>query len=553
VLQAWAEAHREGATPQRLEQLADRWLASPDAIAVEPEASREITGRRHSTPELLATERELLETARQRLGQGAGLVNAPTLERTLEDDRSLSDEQRAGVERLTSSGDGVEVVRAAAGTGKTRMLGVARHVWDAAGYRTIGCALSARAAFELEAEAGIDSTTIARLRMDLDAGSAIGSDVVIVVDEAGMVGTRDLAHLSRHAALGGAKLVLVGDDRQLPEIEAGGAFRALASELEAVELHDVRRQSDAWDRDALAALRHGRISEWADSYREHGRLVARPTAPEARTALVADWWRAAREPGADALMLAHRRADVSDLNRRARDHAATDGRLGVEELHAGGRAYAVGDQVLARRNDRQLGVINGARGVISDIDAEQRRIDVDFDRAGSVSLDARYLDDGHLDYGYAMTAHAAQGLTVDKTFVLGTDDLYREWGYTALTRHRTEARFYAVSTGSIERCLPGLEPDDDPLTQDIGTALGTSRRQDLAGTVAGEVAIEQARAILATPPPNLEQRIGPRPANPLDRDQWAAAAATLIRMPDWSPAPVPTPALDLEPALDLGL
>ncbi len=552
VLQAWAEAHREGATPQRLEQLADRWLASPDAIAVEPPSSREITGRRHSTPELLATERELLHTARQRVGEGAGLATAAALERTFGHYGGLSEEQRVGVERLTGSGDGVAVVRAAAGTGKTRMLGAARHAWDAAGYRTIGCALSARAAFELEAEAGIDSTTIARLRVDLDAGSAIASDVVIVVDEAGMVGTRDLAHLSRHATRGGAKLVLVGDDRQLPEIEAGGAFRALATQLEAVELHDVRRQSDAWDRDALAALRHGRISEWADSYREHGRLVARPTAPEARNALVADWWQAAREPDTDALMLAHRRADVADLNRRARALAATDGRLGAEELHAAGRAYAAGDQVLARRNDRQLGVINGARGVVSSVDLEQRRVDVDFDRAGPVSLDARYLDDGQLDYGYAMTAHAAQGLTVDKTFVLGTDDLYQEWGYTALTRHKQEARFYAVSTGSIERCLPGLEPDDDPLTQDIQTALGNSRRQDLAGADANDLAIERLRAILAAPPPNLEHRIGPYPANPLDRDQWAAAAATLIRTPDWTPAPIPAPALDLEPALDLG-
>ena len=552
VLQAWAEAHRQGATPQRLEQLSDRWLTSPDAIAVEPQSSREITGRRHSTPELLTTEQELLNTARQRLGEGAGLVNAATLERTLERDGSLSEEQRAGLERLTGSGDGVQVVRAAAGTGKTRMLGAARHAWDAAGYRTIGCALSARAAFELEAEAGIDSTTIARLRIDLDAGATIGSDVVIVVDEAGMVGTRDLAHLNRHAARGGAKLVLVGDDRQLPEIEAGGAFRALATELNAVELHEVRRQSDAWDRDALAALRHGRISEWADSCREHGRLVARPTAPEARDALVADWWQAAREPDTDALMLAHRRTDVADLNRRARALAAADGRLGPQELHAGGRAYAVGDQVLARRNDRQLGVINGARGLVSSVDLQHRRVEVDFDRAGPVGLDARYLDEGYLDYGYAMTAHAAQGLTVDKTFVLGTDDLYQEWGYTALTRHTQQARFYAVSTGSIERCLPGLEPDDDPLTQDIQTALGTSRRHDLAGAGANDATIERARAILATPPPNLEHRIGPHPANPLDRDQWAAAAATLIRMPDWSPAPVLDCELGLEPALELG-
>ncbi len=548
VLRAWATAHREGAHIERIGQLTDRWMRTEDAVPIEPGDAHPLTGRRHSTPELITTQRELLETADRRRADGAGQVSPEAVNSGV----GLSDAQHRGVEAPMTSGDGVQVVRAPAGTGKTRMLGAARATWDGAGLRTVGCALSARAAFELEAEAGIDSTTIARLRADLESGTQLGRDVVLVVDEAGMVGTRDLAALSRHAELGGAKLVLVGDDRQLPEIEAGGAFSKLADQLDAVELHEVRRQRDQWDRDAPAALRNGRISEWADRYREHDRIVARPTAAEVRTALVTDWWLASREEGSDALMLAHRRSDVADLNDRARALVKCDGGLGEEELYIEGRSYSVGDQVLARRNDRHLDVINGARGVVTRVDLEQRSLEVDFARAGTRALDSRYVEDGHLHYGYAMTAHAAQGITVDKTFVLGTDDLYREWRYTALSRHETSARFYAVSPGSTERAPPGLDPDDDLLTVSIEARLGRSHREALASETASSAAIKDARAALAEPPSALTKRIGTRPENPLDRDQWTRAAATLIRTVEFPPD-LDIRAPEIATGLDMGM
>jgi hypothetical protein len=98
----------------------------------------------------------------------------------------------------------------------------------------------------------------------------------------------------------------------------------------------------------------------------------------------------------------------------------------------------------------------------------------------TVNLDATYLDDGHLDHGYALTAHKAQGATVDRAFVLGSDQLSREWGYTALSRHRDEARFYVVSPASIERNLPDLEPDEDPLADRLKEMLGDSHAKTLA-------------------------------------------------------------------------
>jgi ATP-dependent exoDNAse (exonuclease V) alpha subunit len=199
----------------------------------------------------------------------------------------------------------VEVVRAPAGTGKTYALDAAREAWQRSGIPVIGGALSARGACELRDQARIDATTIARLRDALDHGVELQRGAVLVVDEAGMVGTRDLAALALAAEHAEAKLVLVGDDRQLPEIDAGGAFRAVADRVGAAELHDVRRHDDQWDREALAALRRGDVGRFAREYHDHGRLVAASTAEAARDALVEDWWQA-NQRGKRALMIALR-------------------------------------------------------------------------------------------------------------------------------------------------------------------------------------------------------------------------------------------------------
>jgi ATP-dependent exoDNAse (exonuclease V) alpha subunit len=158
--------------------------------------------------------------------------------------------------------------------------------------------------------------------------------------------------------------VLVGDDRQLPEIDAGGAFRGLAEHVGAIEVHEVRRQRAEWERDALTHLRAGDVEVWADAYRDHGRLVARPSATELRETLVDDWWEAARTGDCDAVMIAQRRSDVAELNALARTRMHRDGRLGAIELVAGDRAFATGDRVVARRNDRRAGVVNGMRAEV---------------------------------------------------------------------------------------------------------------------------------------------------------------------------------------------
>ncbi|HMJ36775.1 MAG TPA: MobF family relaxase [Baekduia sp.] len=481
VLRAWAVAHRDGAEVQRLEQLTDRWLASDCAVRLEDDGGRaHLGGARYSTPEMLALEQRLIANAAERRRAGVARVEPAAATAALDTRPDLSGEQAAMAARLTTTGQGVEVVRAAAGTGKTHALAAARELWEANDVRVFGTALSARAALELENLAGIDSATIASVLRDIDQGHGLASGSVLIVDEAGMVCSRTIDRLARHAAETEAKLVLVGDDRQLPEIDAGGAFRGLAEHLGAIELHQVRRPHADWDRDALAELRDGDVRAWADAYRDHGRIVARPTARELRAALVDDWWEAARTGEQDAVMIAHRRSDVAELNALAHARMHRDGQLGEEELAAGDRSFSVGDRVIARRNDRRVGVVNGTRGEVVRIDREQRTLTVRTARDAELRLEGSYLDEGWLEHGYALTAHAAQGATVDRSFVLGSDELYREWGYAALSRHRDQARFYVVSPGSVERALPGLEAEPDDLHQDVVATLSPSRTKDMA-------------------------------------------------------------------------
>jgi conjugative relaxase-like TrwC/TraI family protein len=191
---------------------------------------------------LLQVEQRLLRHAEARAAAGTGVAETAAVESALAARPSMSDEQRELAVALTRSGDGVEVMLSPAGTGKTYALGAAVEAWRRSGIPVLGCALSARAACELRDQTGFEATTIARLRLALDQGVRLAPGTVVLVDEAGMVGTRDLAALADAASAADAKLVLVGDDRQLPEIEAGGAFRALGESLGAHRLREVRRQ-----------------------------------------------------------------------------------------------------------------------------------------------------------------------------------------------------------------------------------------------------------------------------------------------------------------------
>jgi ATP-dependent exoDNAse (exonuclease V) alpha subunit len=169
-----------------------------------------------------------------------------------------------------------------------------REAWEGSGYRVIGAALARRAAIELEDGAGIESQSVAALLENLRTRPwrALPRRSVLVVDEAGMVPTRALAEIVEHAERAGAKLVLVGDDPQQPEIGAGGTFGALARRLLAIELRENRRQGAIWEREAPALLREADADGAVRRYVSRGRIFAHEDGDAVRRRLVSDWWRA---------------------------------------------------------------------------------------------------------------------------------------------------------------------------------------------------------------------------------------------------------------------
>jgi hypothetical protein len=332
----------------------------------------------------------------------------------------------------------------------------------------IGCSLAARAARQLHDDAGIPAATIDRLLGDLDRsnGPALDGRTVIVVDEAAMVGTRKLARLLGRADAARAKVVLVGDPCQLPEIDAGGAFRSLQHRLGASRLIENRRQTQTWERDALAELRDG-DTDWAvDAYLQHQRIHYASTNDKARELLVERWLNA-RVAGEEGLMVAGRLADVDDLNARARAVLRAYGSLGPDRVVLAGRAFAEGDDVLALRNHYRLGLLNGTRATIDRIDID--RIDIDrrhivarTDNDQRLVIPFEYVSDGHLTHGYATTVHKAQGATIDRCLVLVDDTTSREHAYTAVSRGRHGNDLFVVVAAdrrSEERHAAEVQPD----------------------------------------------------------------------------------------------
>lgn len=474
AVRAVAERLVDGAHLDAIEAVVEHTLGRPKAVLL---GGTDRAGEQlYSTSELLAIEAKLLERAAAPRPTSPAVTLARVAE-VLARRPELAAEQRAMVGSLVTSGRRIEVVVGKAGAGKTTALSLAREIFEGSGFEISGTALSARAAEELEASAGIASATLTRFMGELGSGQlTLSSRDVVVVDEAGMVGTRTLARLVEVAEESGARLVLVGDPRQLPEIAAGGVFAALAARPGVLELTENRRQRELWERAALDQLRSGNVADALDSYERHGRIRLSDTMAGARSDLVARWV-AAREEGDDALMLAVNRRDVSALNLGARAVLWRRGIVGADLLEANGRTFAPGDEVVCLRNARRLGVINGTRGTVVGLDGTDLIIDV----GGTPrTLSKEYLSAGHLDYGYATTVHKAQGATYDRAFVLATESLTKEAGYVAMSRARISTELF-VGGGSFEQGLGPEVVEVEPLSR-TAARLAVSRAKVLASS-----------------------------------------------------------------------
>ena len=331
-----------------------------------------VQGGRFSTHELASLEQRVISRALRERAVGAGAADPTAVDRALAARPTIGADQAEMVRRLCGDGDRVQVVIGPPGTGKTFALDAAREAWEGWGYTVVGAAVARRAARRIEVSAGIRSTSVAALQRELRIGGeyALGPKTVVVVDEAGMLGTRDLHELVEHASGASAKVVLVGDHKQLPEIDAGGTFRALAIRTDPIVLTENRRQRDEWARRMVKLIRDGDVREGLELASDRGAIVVAPTAEAAQAQLVREWWRAT-EGGANTMMIAYRRAEVRDLNAAARALMDDAGGLGRDRLELPGGEFAAGDRVLLKRGSTALDVDNGEAGIVERVDSRK--------------------------------------------------------------------------------------------------------------------------------------------------------------------------------------
>ncbi|RWK66808.1 Ti-type conjugative transfer relaxase TraA [Mesorhizobium sp.] len=428
-------------------QLMARILQSPALLRIERESVAFATGERmparYTTRELIRLEAGMARRAVWLSERSSHGIREKVLESVLLRHERLSAEQRTAIEHVTKPG-AIAAVVGRAGAGKTTMMKAAREAWELAGYRVVGAALAGKAAEGLEKEAGIRSRTLASWELRWKEGRhALDEKTVFVLDEAGMVASKQMALFVEASVKAGAKLVLVGDPEQLQPIEAGAAYRAIVERTGYAELETIYRQREEWMRTASLDLARGRITEAISAYRQKGRVLGSDLKAEAVANLIADWDRD-YDASKTSLILAHLRRDVRLLNTMAREKLVERGIVGegyAFRTEDGARKFDVGDQIVFLKNDSALGVKNGMIGKV--IEAAPNRIVAaigEGDQRRQVAIDQQLYR--NLDYGYSTTIHKAQGATVDRVKVLASLSVDRHLTYVAMTRHREDMALY---------------------------------------------------------------------------------------------------------------
>jgi conjugative relaxase-like TrwC/TraI family protein len=459
VIQAVADSLPAGAPGPEVVELADTYLSRPEVIRI-AETAR---GERFTTRAIWELEKRALASAEAMADSSdRAVVDELIVARVLAQRPSMKTDQEAMVRRLLGGGEGLVVVVGEAGTGKTYALVAAASGWADHAPDLRVAAPTWRAANVLRSE-GLEATSLARLLAELDRAAAEGRPPlrpgsVVVVDEAGMVGSQALGRIIDHAQEAEAKLVLIGDPAQLGEIEAGGLFGAIASRTEPIVLDEVIRHRHELEREGAKLIREGEGREAISVYQGAERVTVSDDPLARREAMVCDWWERYRE-GEDALMVAKRNAEARELNAMARERMRAEARLGAEEIKVGEARFAAGDQVITRINDQKLGVFNRERWRIAEVDAGSGRLVLDgIDTCRQVCVDSVFLGrvnprDGApaIEHGYAATIYQAQGATLDSAFVMADPSMTREEFYVATSRTRGETFIYATPEVQLAR------------------------------------------------------------------------------------------------------
>ena len=358
---------------------------------------------------------------------------------------ALSDEQLCALHHVLRGNQLTSVV-GLAGTGKSTLLATARDAWARQGVTVHGAALAGKAAEELQNASGIASRTLASLELSWKNGNEpIAKGDILVIDEAGMIGTRQLARVVTKLNEIGAKLVLVGDPDQLQPIEAGTPFRRVVKEHGAARLTEIHRQKADWQKQASRDLAAGDLSKAVEHYRKHDAVTQVNDQASALEALVETYTMdiAANGNTKSRLAFAHKRKDVHALNQTIRSALRSGQDAQSETMFAtvtGKRAFATEDRIVFTRNDKDIGVKNGMLGTVVTAQNGEISVVLDGDSDRLIRFDPHQFQ--NFDHGYAVTIHKSQGATVDQSYVLASRSMDRHLTYVAMTRHRDDMRLF---------------------------------------------------------------------------------------------------------------
>jgi Ti-type conjugative transfer relaxase TraA len=388
------------------------------------------------------------QTIRHAVAGQTDVAHVVSCEKALIKYPSLSDEQVIALRYVTENPGAVKAVRGLAGTGKSYLLKAAKESWTESKFNVTAVALAGKAAQSLEEASGIKSQTLHSLLNEITAGKkTLSSRDILVIDEAGMIGSRQMHDVLRYIHAAGAKAVLVGDPQQLQPIDAGGIFRSLSDKLGCVSLTEIRRQESESDRLMIHDLISGKADDVINSLIDREMLEVVPTANVYD--VIVDQWANDLSTGEmqQSLILAGTKADVYKINILARERMIQQHHLHSEVIVSteyGDRNMAVGERIMFTQNSRSLGIKNGQTGNLAKWHLDQDGnmiLNIHTDAGKTVALNLTQYK--HLDYGYALSVHKAQGQTVDKVYVLVSDVMTdREWLYVATSRHRKQLKVF---------------------------------------------------------------------------------------------------------------
>ncbi len=436
----------------------ERILSSSELVSLRAQNKQNQRYSYYSTKDMICLEESLLKNSVDLARSNSFRISRKYIQAAIEKENqalqilagvTLSDEQKEAIKHITNS-EQISCVIGVAGAGKSTMLAAARQAWENAGHRVLGAALAGKAAKELEQSSGIKSRTLASYEFAWDNEChELQKGDILVIDEAGMVSSKQMARFINEAKERGTKICLIGDPQQLQPINAGAPFRNISEKIGCAVLENVHRQKQVWQQEASMEFAKGNIESALKAYQAHGAIGFHENNDLAILNLAHDYMADCLTTTKETtcLALAHRRADVKALNETIREMRKNSGELMGEKFYKtehGNKAFAVGDRLLFTKNDNTLGVKNGSLGTIIKTKKNSLTIALNNEKKSEppLKVSIHMNDYNSVTYGYAQTIHKSQGATVDNCYILASRTLDRQLSYVSFTRHKNNVKLY---------------------------------------------------------------------------------------------------------------